>query len=70
MLKSASCKWRQFKTTLTTKYVVPYIGQKKKLMKPPRKYAFVGKEAWRKFVKPRIDKSWMVNYIFRSNFSS
>lgn len=70
MLKSAGCKWRQFKTTLTTKYVVPYIGQKKKLMKPPRKYAFVGKEAWRKFVKPRIDKSWMVNYIFRSNFSS
>lgn len=60
ILKSAGTKWRQFKSKLTADYVKPYIGQKKKLMKPPRKYAFVGKEAWRRFVAARTNNDWKV----------
>ena len=60
MLKSAGCKWRQFKTTLTTKYVLPYIGQKKKLRNPPKKYSYVRKDTWRRFVATRTTKEWQV----------
>lgn len=60
VLKSAGSKWRQFKTNLTCKFVIPFIGQKKKLGRPPKQYAFVGKSAWRKFVAQRTSADWMV----------
>ncbi|KAL6582611.1 hypothetical protein OROMI_004689 [Orobanche minor] len=53
-------KWRQFKTNLNRKFVKPYLGQKKKLRKPPKKYAFVGKEPWKKFVAQRITEDWQL----------
>ncbi|KAK1361442.1 hypothetical protein POM88_045916 [Heracleum sosnowskyi] len=58
VLKSASAKWRQFKTNLNRKFVKPNLGQKKKLRNPPNQYAFVGKEAWKKFVAQRITDDW------------
>lgn len=58
VLKSASAKWRQFKANLTKDYVKPNLGQKKKLRKPPKQYAFVGKEAWKKFVAERTTDEW------------
>ena len=60
VLKSAGAKWRQFKATLTANHVMPYVGKKKKLSKPPKKYAFVGKDSWREFVAQRTSKEWMV----------
>lgn len=60
ILKSAGVKWRQFKTSLTRKYVLPFVGQKKKLNRPPKEYEFVGKSAWKKFVAQRIDPNWKV----------
>ena len=60
VLKSAGTKWRQFKSNLTSDHVMPYIGQKKKLMKPPKQYTFVGKEVWRRFVAQRTSKEWQV----------
>lgn len=59
-LQSAGVKWRQFKTTLTTDHIMPYKGQKKKLLKPPKQYAYVGKETWRRFVAERISTKWQV----------
>lgn len=59
VLKSAGTKWRQFKSQLTADYVMPFIGQKKKLRKPPLKYAFVGKDKWKNFVAQRTDDRWM-----------
>lgn len=60
VLKSAGCKWRQFKTNLTRKFVLPFVGQKKKLARPPKQYAFVGKSSWKKFVAQRSSSSWEV----------
>lgn len=45
LISFAGAKYRNFKANLTRDYVRPYLGQKKKLRKPPKKYAFVGKEA-------------------------
>lgn len=61
MLKSAGTKWRQFKADLTRNYVMPYIGEKKKLSKPPKQYSFVGRGHWRRFVAERTASSWQVD---------
>lgn len=63
IMKSAGTKWRQFKSKLTSEYVKPYAGQKKNLSKPPRKYAFVGKEHWRRFVAERTTTDWGVCFL-------
>ncbi|WOH07651.1 hypothetical protein DCAR_0727084 [Daucus carota subsp. sativus] len=60
ILQSAGAKWRNFKAKLTAEYVLPYVGQKKKLQKPPKQYAFVGKKAWRRFVAVRVTKDWQI----------
>ncbi|XP_040369464.1 uncharacterized protein LOC121051309 [Rosa chinensis] len=59
VLTSAGTKWRQFKTNLTNKYVLPYLGKKKKLRKPPKQYAFVGLLPWKEFVSQRTTEAWL-----------
>ncbi|KAL8121084.1 hypothetical protein AgCh_018015 [Apium graveolens] len=58
LLQSAAAKWRNFMANLTKYFVKPNIGQKKKLRKPPKQYAYVGKEAWKKFVAARNTSAW------------
>lgn len=60
VLKSAGTKWRQFKSELTNNYVIPFKGDKKKQWKPPKKYGFVGKDVWKRFVAERTSDKWMV----------
>ena len=64
VLKSAGSKWRQFKTNLTRKYVLPFIGEKKKLSKPLRGNDYVSKETWKRFVRQRTDSNWKVCFNF------
>ncbi|KAK9933083.1 hypothetical protein M0R45_020292 [Rubus argutus] len=59
VLTSAGTKWRQFKTMLTRKYVLPNLGRKRKLRKPPRQYNFVGLDPWKKFVRERKKPEWL-----------
>ncbi|XP_040374987.1 uncharacterized protein LOC112200371 [Rosa chinensis] len=59
VLASAGTKWRQFKTDLTNKHVLPYLGKRKKLRKPPKGYEFVGLLPWREFVKQRSTEQWL-----------
>ena len=68
VLQSAGMKWRQFKSDLTRDYVMPFKGQKKKLNKPPQRYAFVGKGAWKRFVAKRTAAEWEVVIHFYSAF--
>lgn len=63
ILSSAGVKWRQFKTYLTNNEVLPHRGNKKKLRNPPKKYAFVGKDLWREFVKSRCTDEWRVRCL-------
>ncbi|PRQ45697.1 hypothetical protein RchiOBHm_Chr3g0494441 [Rosa chinensis] len=60
VLASTGTKWRQFKTNLTNKHVLPYLGKRKKLRKPPKGYEFVGLLPWREFVKQRSTEQWLV----------
>ncbi|KAL8147496.1 hypothetical protein AgCh_004988 [Apium graveolens] len=59
VLKSAGEKWRQCKTDLTTKHVMPYAEKKKKLKRPPKNYRFVGQEAWTRFIAQRTCDKWL-----------
>ncbi|KAM5584864.1 hypothetical protein ABKV19_004300, partial [Rosa sericea] len=59
VLTSAGTKWRQFKTYLTNKHVLPYLGKKKKLRKPPKQYAFIGLQPWKEFVTQRKTEGWL-----------
>ncbi|KAL8094306.1 hypothetical protein AgCh_036000 [Apium graveolens] len=59
VLKSAGEKWRQFKTDLTTKHVMPYVEKNKKLKRPPKDYRFVGQEAWTRFIAQRTGDKWL-----------
>lgn len=59
VLSSAASKWRQFKSKLTSKYVLPFAGRKKKLKKPPKMYHL----HWKEFVASRLSNSWPV-YVF------
>ena len=43
---------------------MPFLGDKKKLSKPPRGYGYVSKSTWRRFVKQRTDPKWMVWFSF------
>ncbi|KAL8107166.1 hypothetical protein AgCh_023828 [Apium graveolens] len=52
VLKSAGSKWRQFKTDLTRKYVLPFIGENKKLSRPPKGYGYVSKATWKRSLNP------------------
>lgn len=47
---------------------MPFVGEKKKLRKPPNNYAFVGKDAWRDFVAQRTNEDWMVCTICSTKF--
>lgn len=59
VLTSAGTKWRQLKTMLTRKYVLPNLGRKKKLRKPPKQYNYVGLEPWNAFVRERKKPEWL-----------
>ncbi|KAL8090932.1 hypothetical protein AgCh_040125 [Apium graveolens] len=40
------------------KFVLSFVGDKKKLNKPSKRYAFVSKSTWKNFVKQMTDPSW------------
>ncbi|CAL9012892.1 unnamed protein product [Prunus brigantina] len=59
VLSSATKKWKDFKSTLTRQFILPFANEKEKLKEPPQLYNFVDKSEWDGFV----DKSEREVYL-------
>ncbi|KAI5311709.1 hypothetical protein L3X38_040882 [Prunus dulcis] len=58
ILTSAAKKWKDFKSTLTRHYILPYTNDKEKLSHPPETYKFIEKAQWDAFVASRLSKDF------------
>ncbi|CAL9000672.1 unnamed protein product [Prunus brigantina] len=58
VLSSAAKKWKDFKSTLTRHYILPYIKEREKLSQPPETYKFIEKAEWDAFVASRLSKEF------------
>ncbi|ONH90445.1 hypothetical protein PRUPE_8G054500 [Prunus persica] len=58
VLASASKKWKDFKSTLTRHYILPYTNDREKLSQPPETYKFIEKAQWDAFVASRLSKDF------------
>ena len=60
-------KWKNWKSELTIKKVLPHLGNDELLSKPPPGYN-ITEEQWYNFVRIRSDPKWMVStyhmYLF------
>ncbi|VVA25498.1 PREDICTED: unnamed product partial, partial [Prunus dulcis] len=54
----AFVKWKDFKSTLTRHYILPYTNDKEKLSQPPETYKFIEKAKWDAFVASRLSKDF------------
>ncbi|KAI5328471.1 hypothetical protein L3X38_027868 [Prunus dulcis] len=53
----AFVKWKDFKSTLTRHYILPYTNDKEKLSQPPETYKFIEKAQWDAFVASRLGRN-------------
>lgn len=60
VLSSISATWRDFKTRLTSKHIVPFKDQPELLKRPPEGYDFIKQEHWDAFVKSRLSEEFLV----------
>ncbi|KAI5311584.1 hypothetical protein L3X38_040757 [Prunus dulcis] len=58
VLASAAKKWKDFKSTLTRHYILPYTNDKEKLSHPPETYKFIEKAQWDAFVASRLSQDF------------
>ncbi|KAI5312692.1 hypothetical protein L3X38_041866 [Prunus dulcis] len=54
VLSSAAKKWKDFKSTLTRQFILPFANEKEKLKEPPQLYNFIEKSQWDAFVASRL----------------
>ncbi|XP_040369377.1 uncharacterized protein LOC112184434 [Rosa chinensis] len=58
VISSAANKWRDFKSKLTKKYIIPFIDTPELLENPPDDYRCINKEHWEQFVAERISDAF------------
>ncbi|KAK9939472.1 hypothetical protein M0R45_016167 [Rubus argutus] len=58
VLTSAASKWREFKSRLTTNYIVPFKDNSDMLQFPPDDYGFIRPDHWTEFVAKRTSKTF------------
>ncbi|CAL9025227.1 unnamed protein product, partial [Prunus brigantina] len=58
VLSSAAKKWKDFKSTLTRHYILPYINDRERLSQPLETYKFIEKAQWDAFVASRVSKEF------------
>ncbi|CAL8133376.1 unnamed protein product [Prunus armeniaca] len=54
VLSSAAKKWKDFKSTLTRQFILPFTNETEKLKEPPQLYNFIEKLEWDAFVASRL----------------
>ncbi|KAM5580900.1 hypothetical protein ABKV19_010223 [Rosa sericea] len=59
VMESATTKWREFKSRLTSNYIVPYVDDPEALKYPPDDYPFINADHWTQFVKSRTTPSFL-----------
>ncbi|XP_040374554.1 uncharacterized protein LOC121052766 [Rosa chinensis] len=59
VLSSAGRKWKSFKSTLTTKYILKYKDRRSLLKKKPEEYEFITQPEWEAFVKSRLTPEFL-----------
>ncbi|PRQ42883.1 hypothetical protein RchiOBHm_Chr3g0462471 [Rosa chinensis] len=64
VLQSAGAKWREFKSRLTTVYVLPYVDDPEMLQFPPDDYRFITVDEWTAFVTERTKPAFLVSCMF------
>jgi hypothetical protein len=63
VLKSACSKWREFKSKLSTDYVLAHKNQRELLEFPPADYSFIEKAHWDMFVADRLSEEFAVSFL-------
>ncbi|CAL2255584.1 unnamed protein product [Prunus armeniaca] len=63
VLSSAAKKWKDFKSTLTRHYILPYIKERETLSQPPELYKFIEKAEWDAFVASRLSQEFVSDQL-------
>ncbi|CAL9018694.1 unnamed protein product [Prunus brigantina] len=63
VLTSVAKKWKDFKSTLTRHYILPYINDRERLSQPPETYKFIEKAQWDAFVASRLSKEFQSDQL-------
>ena len=58
VLSSAAKKWKDFKSTLTRQFILPFANEKEKLKEPPQLYNFIEKSQLDAFVASRLSQDF------------
>ncbi|KAI5328106.1 hypothetical protein L3X38_027502 [Prunus dulcis] len=66
VLSSAAKKWKDFKSTLTRQFILPFANEKEKLKEPPQLYNFIKKSQWDAFVASRLSQDFEVVHSEKS----
>ncbi|PRQ34705.1 hypothetical protein RchiOBHm_Chr5g0072061 [Rosa chinensis] len=59
VLISAGRKWREFKSHLTTRYILPYRDNPEMIESRPEDYLFINQRDWEIFVKDRLSDTFL-----------
>lgn len=62
VLKSVCQKWREFKSRLTTEYILPYRDQLELLESPPADYSYIEKAHWDMFISDHLSIEFIVSF--------
>ncbi|KAL6219773.1 hypothetical protein ACLB2K_007532 [Fragaria x ananassa] len=62
VIASAATKWRDFKSRLTSKYIMRYMNDVNLIEFPPDDYRFITKDVWQEFVADRLSASFQELY--------
>ncbi|CAL2239281.1 unnamed protein product [Prunus armeniaca] len=59
-------KWKDFKSTLTRQFIIPFTNDKDKLKEPPQLYQLIEKSEWYAFVASRLSPEFVAVHTEQS----